>query len=178
MRSTTSVSGITSRREWMNISAGNRLSCRIPADRLWLITNGLWVLSFVARLPPPSVWRLIAYPRLSRLSTDGLTITTSCSNCRSVGVPSPVAGVIGPPSLRMSSGVICVTVVSCAGSGCRAAVCSASVLSVCFMVLFLDGNVAKAVPFPMMTSAFTVPGFRSRTGVVHTPSKLPVNCRP
>ena len=37
----------------MNISAGNRLSCRIPADRLWLITNGLWALSFVARLSPP-----------------------------------------------------------------------------------------------------------------------------
>ena len=43
------------------------------------------------------------------LSAEGLTLTTSCSICRCVGVPSSVAGVMGPPSASMSSGVIWVT---------------------------------------------------------------------
>ncbi len=116
MRSITSVSGITSRSGWMNISAGNRQNCRFPADCLWLINNGCVVAC------RPSVWHLIAYPRLSMLSTDGLTIAMSCS-------------------------------------GCRAAVCSAPVLSVCFMAPFLDGSLAKAIPFPVMAGPlrFRVP---------------------
>ena len=60
------------------------------------------------------------------LSAEGLTLTTSCSICRCVGVPSSVAGVMGPPSASMSSGVIWVTGISCMPCDCLTSACAAS----------------------------------------------------
>lgn len=101
----------------------------------------------------------LLYPRLSMLSIEGLTVMTSCSNCRLVGGPSAVAGVIGPPLARISSGETCVTVVCCAGCGWLVAVCCAGcgwLVAVCCAFCSLlriigsgfYGSGAKAVPYP------------------------------
>ena len=43
---------------------------------------------------------------------------------------------------------------------------------------FLDGSLAKVIPFPVMAGAFTVPGSRSRTAAARTPGRPPASCRP
>lgn len=86
------------------------------------------------------------------LSAEGLTLTTSCSICRCVGVPSSVAGVMGPPSASMSSGVIWVTGISCMPCDCLTSACAASCRqdgwcwSVFFIGSFFGKCAAKVVP--------------------------------
>ena len=86
------------------------------------------------------------------LSAEGLTLTTSCSICRCVGVPSSVAGVMGPPSASMSSGVIWVTGIPCMPCDCLTSACAASCRqngwcwSVFFIGSFFGKCAAKVVP--------------------------------